>query len=120
MDRLIRVSQSAIPCRWGDIEEGEYGEEKDLLAGPTKGAAEKAAIGTPLSSFLHRSASVPPTKVIGAEKARPSMARQTMRVPIFLATAQGMMKTTAMSSVLALVKAKVSIMKEIGTPYWDQ
>ena len=60
-----------------------------------KGAAENAAMGTPRSSFFHRSASVPPTRVIGAEKARPSMARQTRRVSMFFATAQGMMKMTA-------------------------
>lgn len=56
-------------------------------------------MGTPRSSFLHRSASVPPTRVMGAEKAMPSMARQTIRVPMFCATAQGMMKTTASRSV---------------------
>lgn len=70
------------------------------MAGPMKGAAEKAAMGTPRSSLRHRSARVPPTRVMGAEKAMPSMARQTMRVPMFLATASGMMKTTAISSVL--------------------
>lgn len=56
-------------------------------------------MGTPRSSFLHRSASVPPTRVMGAEKAMPSMARQTIRVPIFFETAQGMMKMTARKSV---------------------
>ena len=71
----------------------------NLLAGPIKGAAENAAMGTPRSSFLHISASVPPTRVMGAEKAIPSMARQTRRVPIFLATAQGMMKMKAMKRV---------------------
>lgn len=65
-----------------------------------KGAAEKAAMGTPRSSFLHKSARVPPTRVMGAEKAIPSIKRQTMRVPIFLETAQGMIKTTARRSVV--------------------
>ena len=66
-----------------------------------KGAAEKAAIGTPLSSVLHKSARVPPTKVMGAENAIPSIARQTRRVWIFGATAQGMINITAMRSVVA-------------------
>jgi hypothetical protein len=39
---------------------------------------------------------------MGAEKAIPSMARQTRRVSMFLATAQGMMKMTAMRRVDAL------------------
>ena len=64
-----------------------------------KGAAEKAAMGTPLSSFLQRSAKVPPTSVMGAEKAIPSMALHTSSVSMFLATAQGMTKTTATSNV---------------------
>ena len=64
-----------------------------------KGAAEKAAMGTPRSSFFHKSANVPPTSVMGAEKAMPSMVRQTSRVPMFLATAHGITKTMAMSSV---------------------
>jgi hypothetical protein len=59
-------------------------------------------MGTPRSSLRHRSASVPPTSVMGAEKAMPSMARQTMSVATFLATAHGMMKTTATKSVVAL------------------
>jgi hypothetical protein len=59
-------------------------------------------MGTPRSSFLHKSASVPPTNVIGAEKAMPSMARQTIKVPMFFETAQGMMKTTAIKSVEVL------------------
>lgn len=63
------------------------------------GAAENAAMGTPRSSFFHRSASVPPTRVIGAEKAMPSMVRHTRSVAMLVATAQGMTKTTAMSSV---------------------
>jgi len=72
---------------------------EDVLAGPINGAAENAAMGTPRSSLRQRSARVPPTRVMGAEKAIPSMARQTMRVPMFLATAQGMMKMTARKSV---------------------
>jgi hypothetical protein len=60
-----------------------------------KGAAEKAAMGTPRSSLRQRSARVPPTSVMGAEKAMPSMARQTIRVAILSATAHGMMKMTA-------------------------
>lgn len=56
-------------------------------------------MGTPRSSFLQRSASVPPTSVMGAENAIPSMARQIRRVSMFLATAQGMIKMTAMRSV---------------------
>ena len=71
-----------------------------ILAGPMKGAAEKAAIGIPLSSDLQRSANVPPTSVIGAEKAIPSIARATRRVAMFFATAPGMMKTTATSNVV--------------------
>jgi hypothetical protein len=59
------------------------------------GAAEKAAMGTPRSSLRQRSARVPPTSVMGAEKAMPSIALQTIRVPMFLATAHGIMKTTA-------------------------
>lgn len=69
------------------------------MAGPMKGAAEKAAMGTPRSSFLQRSASVPPTRVMGAEKAMPSIARQTISVPMLVDTAQGMMKMTASNSV---------------------
>jgi hypothetical protein len=68
-----------------------------------KGAAEKTAMGTPRSSFFQRSASVPPTSVIGAEKAIPSMSRQTSKVPMFFDTAQGMINTTAMNSVEALM-----------------
>lgn len=64
-----------------------------------KGAAEKAAMGTPRSSFRHMSARVPPTRVMGAEKAMPSMVLQTMRVAMFLETAQGMMKMTAIRRV---------------------
>ncbi len=40
--------------------------------------------------------------VIGAEKAMPSIALHTIRVPIFLDTAQGIMKMTASKSVEAL------------------
>jgi hypothetical protein len=68
-----------------------------------KGAAENAAMGTPRSSFRQRSARVPPTKVMGAEKATPSIARQTISVAKFLATAQGITKTTATRRVEALV-----------------
>jgi hypothetical protein len=71
------------------------------MAGPMKGLAEKAAMGTPRSSFLHKSARVPPTNVIGALNAIPSIALQTIRVPIFLETAQGMTKITASRSVTA-------------------
>jgi hypothetical protein len=39
---------------------------------------------------------------MGAEKAIPSMARQTIKVPIFFATAQGMTKMTATRRVVAL------------------
>ena len=60
-----------------------------------KGAAEKAVIATALSSFFHMSARVPPTSVIGALKAMPSIARQTMSVAMFCETAQGMTKMTA-------------------------
>ena len=67
-----------------------------------KGAAENAAMGTPRSSFLQRSASVPPTRVIGAEKAMPSMARQTSKVSMFWATAHGMMNINATKMVEAL------------------
>jgi hypothetical protein len=73
-----------------------------ILAGPRNGAAENAAMGTPRSSFLHKSARVPPTSVMGAENAMPSMARQTSRVAIFLASASGIMNTTATSKVVAL------------------
>jgi hypothetical protein len=68
-----------------------------------KGAAEKAAMGTPRSSLRQRSASVPPTRVMGAEKAMPSMVRQTRRVVMFFDTAQGTMKMTARRSVEPLV-----------------
>lgn len=44
---------------------------------------------------------VPPTNVIGAEKAIPSIALQTRRVPMLGATAQGMTKITARRSVVA-------------------
>lgn len=64
-----------------------------------KGAAEKAAMGTPRSSVRQRSARVPPTRVIGAENQIPSRARQTRRVSILVATAQGMMKMTARKRV---------------------
>lgn len=70
------------------------------MAGPKKGAALKAAMGTPRSSVLHRSARLPPTSVIGAEKAMPSIARHTSRVAGFFATAQGMMKMTAKPRVV--------------------
>lgn len=72
---------------------------KHILAGPMNGAAEKAAIGTPLSSLLHKSANVPPTSVMGAEKAIPPIALHTSRVSMFSATAHGMMNTTARRSV---------------------
>jgi hypothetical protein len=67
-----------------------------------KGAAEKAAMGTPRSSLRHRSARVPPTSVMGAEKAMPSIALHTMRVAMLSATAHGMMKMTANKRVEAL------------------
>lgn len=63
------------------------------------GAALKKAMGTPRSSFLHKSASVPPTSVMGAEKAIPSISRQTINVAMFCATAQGMIKMTATPKV---------------------
>jgi hypothetical protein len=66
------------------------------------GAAEKAAMGTPRSSFLQRSASVPPTSVMGAEKAIPSIARHTSKVVMLSATAHGMMKMTARNKVVPL------------------
>jgi hypothetical protein len=78
-----------------------------------KGAALKAAIGTPRSSLFHRSARVPPTRVIGALKAIPSIRRQTIRVPMFLATAHGMMKITAMKRVTAYRGRRPSI-SDIG------
>jgi hypothetical protein len=68
------------------------------------GAAEKTAIGTPRSSFFHKSARVPPTSVIGAEKAMPSIARHIRRVSMFSATAHGIINTTASSSVVPLIK----------------
>lgn len=68
-----------------------------------KGAALNAAMGTPRSSVLQRSARVPPTKVIGAENAMPSIVRQANKVVMFLETAQGMMKITATRSVEALL-----------------
>jgi hypothetical protein len=67
-----------------------------------KGAAEKAAMGTPRSSLRHRSARVPPTSVMGAEKAMPSIALHTMWVAMLSATALGMMKMTANKRVDAL------------------
>ncbi|MBE3042039.1 hypothetical protein IMZ48_05540 [Candidatus Bathyarchaeota archaeon] len=45
---------------------------------------------------------MPPTRVMGAEKAIPSMKRQTSSVSMFWATAQGMTKTKAKNSVVAL------------------
>jgi hypothetical protein len=39
---------------------------------------------------------------MGAENAIPSMARQTIKVPMFFETAQGMVKMTAIRSVEAL------------------
>ena len=66
-----------------------------------KGAAEKAAMGTPRSSVFHKSARVPPMMVMGAEKAIPSIARQTRRVVMLSDTAQGMMKIVATKSVVA-------------------
>jgi hypothetical protein len=45
------------------------------------------------------SAKVPPTRVIGAEKAMPSSARQTSNVSMFFATAQGMTRTVAINRV---------------------
>ena len=73
---------------------------KGPMAGPRKGAALKAAIGTPRSSVFQRSARLPPTRVIGAEKAIPSIARHTNSVAGFFATAHGMMKTTASPRVV--------------------
>ncbi len=64
-----------------------------------KGAAEKAAIGTPRSSLRQRSAREPPTIVIGAENAIPSIALHTSSVPMFLETAQGITNITAKNSV---------------------
>src|SRR4051812_23813413 len=96
------------------------------MAGPRKGAAEKAAMGMPRSSGFQRSARVPPTRTIGALNAIPSMKRHTSKVPagnesanlfvgggnvtvvlqedeghvpIFLATAQGIRKMIAIRSV---------------------
>lgn len=66
-----------------------------------KGAALNAAMGIPRSSALQRSARVPPTRTIGPLNATPSMSRQTRSVPMFGATAQGMINITATSNVLA-------------------
>lgn len=71
------------------------------IAGPRNGAAENAAIGTPRSSAFQRSARVPPTSVMGAENAMPSIALQTKRVWIFGARAHGIMKITARRRVVA-------------------
>lgn len=83
------------------------------MAGPMKGAALNTAIGTPLSSFFHKSASVPPTRVMGAEKAIPSMRRHTRRVPMFCATAQGITKMTAIARVTAYtgLRPNISLLK---------
>ncbi len=74
----------------------------NVLAGPRKGAAEKAAMGTPRSSLRQRSAREPPTIVMGAENAIPSIALHTSRVPIFLETAQGITNITAKKRVVPL------------------
>ena len=65
-------------------------------------------MGTPRSSLRQRSARVPPTRVMGAEKAIPSMARHTIRVAKFSARAQGMIKTTARNRVDTLFTFLVS------------
>lgn len=92
----MRVSNCLKPGS-GQVMHGD-----DVRAGPMNGAAEKTAIGTPRSSLRQRSARVPPTSVMGAENAIPSMARHTSRVSIFFATAQGMTKTHARKRVVAL------------------
>jgi hypothetical protein len=74
---------------------------KGPIAGPINGAAENAAIGTPRSSVFQRSARVPPTSVMGAENAMPSIALQTRSVWMLGATAHGIMKTTASRRVVA-------------------
>jgi hypothetical protein len=81
-------------------------------------AAEKAAIGTPLSSVFHRSASVPLTRVIGAEKAIPSIVRQTRSVWIFGANAQGIVNMTARRSVMPYVLRRPSTLDRDAKP-WD-
>lgn len=76
------------------------------ITGPMNGAALNAAMGTPRSSDLHRSANVPPTKVIGALKAIPSMARAMRRVWMFGATAAGITNITAIARVLAYIRRR--------------
>lgn len=68
---------------------------------PMNGAALKAAIGTPRSSFFQRSARVPPTRDMGAEKETPAMKRVANRQPMLGARAPGMVKTTAKKRVTA-------------------
>ena len=70
------------------------------MAGPIKGAALKILIATPLSSVFHISAKLPPIKHIGALKNKPSKNLQTNNVPMFLATAQGIIKMTAAPKVV--------------------
>ncbi|KAH3676326.1 hypothetical protein WICPIJ_009136 [Wickerhamomyces pijperi] len=67
--------------------------------GPMKGAAENTDMATPLWSTVHISAKLPPIKVIGAEKKIPSRNLQTNKVPMFWATAHGMIKMTARPKV---------------------
>src|SRR5690348_2197331 len=69
--------------------------------GPINGAALNAAIGTPLSSFLHMSTSVPPTNDMGAENATPARNLVISSVSIFFATAPGIVNSTATPKVTA-------------------
>lgn len=57
---------------------------------------------------------MPPTSVMGAENAMPSMARHTSKVSMFWATAQGMTKIHASNRVDPLGKAEVSNAVEVN------
>ena len=67
--------------------------------GPPYGAAAKSAMAKPRSSLSHTSEIVPPASVSGADAKMPQKKRQMRSVWMFLARAQGMMKTAAESHV---------------------
>lgn len=57
------------------------------------GAAAKRATANPRSLLSQISAIVPPARANGPEPKKPQRKRETSSVPIFFASAQGMLKT---------------------------
>ena len=74
--------------------------------GPPYGAAAKRAMAKPRSSLSQTSEIVPPASVRGADAKMPQKNRHIRSVWMFLATAQGIMKTAAARAPVRNVVSK--------------